>query len=430
MNNLKRAIVLGGGGTRGSYQAGFVKAIQELEIDYDIVTGTSIGSLNGTLLVQHQEERLIDLWKNMEVGRVIKGELPSKLTIDEFLKESNLVTAFFKKYVKEKGADVTPLKEMIHEYYDEEKFLKSNIDYGLVTVHFPTLNPAFITKDIMRDGQGEKYLLASSSCFPAFPLCEFDGNKYVDGGYYDNLPIEFAIRLGATEIIAVDLEDNPTHVNFMNRENIKYITPSFSLGSFLNFDKDMLNKNMKLGYLDTMKMFKEYDGLKYTLHKVDKYPKFFIEFYFNLLVYEHHIERKILVSEGQIVSSRLAKNERKSSLTVVQTNLAIMDEILSLIDVNPYHVYNLDACLNFIHEEFEEAFDPNYPVFPEMNVHEIVKYIQSLDKKEIVKKFVNQCCYPVESKLTWQAILNVFSFEFALAMWIVMSAGKPIRKIY
>lgn len=430
MTSVKRAIVLGGGGTRGSYQAGFVKAIKELGIEYEIVTGTSIGSLNGALLVQHEEDRLIDLWEKMEVSRVINGELPAKLTIDEFLKESNLAKAFFKKYVKEKGADVTPLKELIHEYYNESKFLKSDIEYGLVTVHFPSLEPVFVTKDMMKDGRGEKYLLASSSCFPAFPLCEFEGNKYLDGGYYDNLPVELAIRLGATDIIAVDLEDTPTHIHFLNRENIKYIMPSFSLGSFLNFDRGMLDMNTKLGYLDTMKVFGKYDGLKYTLNKVDKFPDFFNEFYLNLLVYEHHIERKILVSDGQIVSSRLAKSERKASLTVVETNLGIMDELLALMNVDPYKAYDLDECLNMIHEEFKAAFEPYYTVVPEKNVMEVVKYVQSLDKKEIIKKFVNQCCYPVESKLTWQAVLSVFSFEFALAMWIVMCEGKIIKKIY
>ena len=47
---MKRAIVFAGGGTKGAYQTGFVKALRELKIEYDIVTGTGIGALNGCLL--------------------------------------------------------------------------------------------------------------------------------------------------------------------------------------------------------------------------------------------------------------------------------------------------------------------------------------------------------------------------------------------
>ena len=48
---MKRAIVLSGGGGKGAYQIGFWKAIRELDIEYNIVTGTSIGSLNGAFMV-------------------------------------------------------------------------------------------------------------------------------------------------------------------------------------------------------------------------------------------------------------------------------------------------------------------------------------------------------------------------------------------
>lgn len=49
---MKRAVVLAGGGSKGAYEAGFMKALSELGIDYQIVTGTSIGAMNGCLLAQ------------------------------------------------------------------------------------------------------------------------------------------------------------------------------------------------------------------------------------------------------------------------------------------------------------------------------------------------------------------------------------------
>ena len=48
----KTAVVLAGGGSRGAYQIGVWKALRELGIEYQLVTGTSVGALNGVLMVQ------------------------------------------------------------------------------------------------------------------------------------------------------------------------------------------------------------------------------------------------------------------------------------------------------------------------------------------------------------------------------------------
>ena len=50
----KTAIVLAGGGSRGAYQIGVWKALREMGIDYQLVTGTSVGALNGVLMVQQE----------------------------------------------------------------------------------------------------------------------------------------------------------------------------------------------------------------------------------------------------------------------------------------------------------------------------------------------------------------------------------------
>ena len=49
---LNRGLVLGGGGSRGAYEIGVWRAARELNIEFDVVTGTSIGALNGALVVQ------------------------------------------------------------------------------------------------------------------------------------------------------------------------------------------------------------------------------------------------------------------------------------------------------------------------------------------------------------------------------------------
>lgn len=47
---MKYGLVLSGGGSKGAYESGCMKALQELGYHFDIVTGTSIGALNGLLV--------------------------------------------------------------------------------------------------------------------------------------------------------------------------------------------------------------------------------------------------------------------------------------------------------------------------------------------------------------------------------------------
>ena len=78
-----------------------------------------------------------------------------------------------------KRQDNTPLKEMIARLVDEEKLRRSPIDFGLVTVRYPSLQAVELTKAQIPEGRIKDYLIATASCFPAFPVYEFDGQQYI-----------------------------------------------------------------------------------------------------------------------------------------------------------------------------------------------------------------------------------------------------------
>lgn len=88
---------------------------------------------------------------------------------------------------------------------DEERLLSSPIDFGICTVQFPSMKACYKTKSEMERGHMLDYLLASSACFPVFPMTEINGYKYIDGGFSDNLPIDLALDMGADEIVVVDM---------------------------------------------------------------------------------------------------------------------------------------------------------------------------------------------------------------------------------
>lgn len=66
-NNVRRAVVFSGGGAKGAFEIGVWKALNALGYYADIVTGTSIGALNGALYLsgkQEEAEKIVERTRN------------------------------------------------------------------------------------------------------------------------------------------------------------------------------------------------------------------------------------------------------------------------------------------------------------------------------------------------------------------------------
>lgn len=250
---MKRAIVLGGGGSKGAYQIGAWKALRELGVEYDIVTGTSIGACNGALMVQGDYDRAFELWQSIDIDKVVLNGLNLRTDLNYYMEHSDKLLGFLKTYTSNKGMDTTPLLNLLGHFIDEDRFFASSVDYGLVSVRFPSMQPVQKQKDSIPKAQLQDWIMASCSCFPAFPIYEIDGEGYIDGGYYDNLPISLAFRLGAQEVIAIAL--NPKPHAYTNHPFVRCIQPKERLGGMLDFDATAIREQFELGYVDTLKSF-------------------------------------------------------------------------------------------------------------------------------------------------------------------------------
>ena len=251
---MKTAIVLSGGGAKGAYELGVWKALRKLDIKYDIVTGTSIGALNGIMMVQNNYLKCLKLWYFMNYNQVASMEINGKYNTKAGRNE------IIKKYTKglmKGGYEMDGLSSVIDYAVDYNKIKSSKIDYGLVITHFPSFKGKYVKKSELTNKNYKKYLLATASCFPAFKPTRIDKNLFVDGGYTDNIPINLAIELGADNLIVVSLD--AIGINKKPKKNlpITYISPKVKLGSLLVFEKDYTRKYMKLGYNDTMKVYKK-----------------------------------------------------------------------------------------------------------------------------------------------------------------------------
>ena len=146
---MKVAIVLSGGGSRGAYQIGVWKALKKLRIKYNIVTGTSVGALNGVLMTQKNYKKAYKLWSNMNFNVVFDQNTSNNMNVTDTKK---IVKTYAKNIVFEGGMNAVNLYEAIEKLVDEDKVLKSNIDFGLVTVKYPRLKSLSLTKNEIPKG--------------------------------------------------------------------------------------------------------------------------------------------------------------------------------------------------------------------------------------------------------------------------------------
>ena len=261
----KTALVLSGGGSRGAYQIGVWEALSELDVTIDMVFGTSVGSINGAMVVQGDLELSRKLWQQMETDMIFDIETTGLPSEDAW--------AYAKEIVLRGGAGTSGLGRLLREYIDEDRVRNAAADYGLVTVEFPSLEGHFLYKSDIPYGRLADYILSSASCFPAAQKYVIGDREFIDGGYRDNLPVEMALDRGATSIIAVDLHAAGIVRHSAVRkakevpDGFHMIESPLELGNFLIFDKLNTGRIMRLGYLDTMREFGVYEGERYTFRK-------------------------------------------------------------------------------------------------------------------------------------------------------------------
>lgn len=255
----KTALILSGGGSRGAYETGVWQALTDLGISIDIVTGSSVGAINGAMICQGSLEDTVNLWREIETHMVF--DVPEDGNLLDYAKEIFI----------NGGAGVSGLKSLLENYIDEEKIRASSIDFGLVVTERASLKPHYLYKEDIPRGKLIDYILASSSVFPAVHPYEIDGKEYIDGGYADVLPISMALQKKPSKTIAVKLNA----MGILKKEplksapNLTLIESAWNLGSTLIFDTANARRIMRLGYLDAMKAFHIFDGKYFTFAKKD-----------------------------------------------------------------------------------------------------------------------------------------------------------------
>lgn len=264
------ALVLGGGGAKGAYEVGAIAALDELGIKAGSVFGTSVGALHAAMYAQGCMDAAAALWDNIRLSDVVSEEsLAIADDAENIFDHPEKLLEFITRYAQKKGVDVSPLTDILHKLIDEDKIRRSGVHLGIVTTRFPSLAMVEKRLEEMETGSLIDWLMASASCFPIFPMKQVGGDRYIDGGFCDNTPVEMAVRSGARDIVAIDIGKHRSHTQYDRRPNITYIRTSQPLGGLLTLDSALSARNRILGYNDVMRAFGRMRGVSYSFDTVD-----------------------------------------------------------------------------------------------------------------------------------------------------------------
>ncbi|MFH1562566.1 MAG: patatin-like phospholipase family protein [Nitrospirota bacterium] len=221
----KIGLVLSGGGAKGAYEAGVVKALIDARIKFDVIAGTSVGGLNAVLIAANQIDDLITVWvekiTNNDAIFVLNGKLklnPLLLLLPIIFIKGKII-----KILSRLGSivDSSPLQNLLKHTINYNNLKSSgnrliltgtNLQIGSEETFVKAENGKFFIKrkgwvKEIKEEDFEKMAISATIATSAIPVAfnpeVISGYQYVDGGIGNNTPLLNAIEAGCKDIFTV-----------------------------------------------------------------------------------------------------------------------------------------------------------------------------------------------------------------------------------
>lgn len=260
---MKIGLVLAGGGGKGAYELGVWKALDELKLTkyITVFSGTSIGAFNSVLFAMNDMKKADELWEEVTMDKLVpisKSEL-IKRGIGLYIGGKNLQLAKkFLNYKLEHGAIANDgAIEVVEKYLDFNKIKENNkICYAACT-KLSDFSAKYFKINDFDEETGKKIVLASASLPLIYDCTEVLGEKYIDGGIADNIPIHPVYGENCNIIIVV-LLSKEAQVDRTLYPNSKLIVISpenldeNTITGTLNLNTDAKRIRIIEGYNDTI----------------------------------------------------------------------------------------------------------------------------------------------------------------------------------
>ncbi|MDP4009976.1 MAG: patatin-like phospholipase family protein [Candidatus Shapirobacteria bacterium] len=219
-NKKSIGLVLGGGGARGFFHIGVIKAIQELKIKIDKISGTSIGAVVGAMYAINPQIDLEKVIAELDYFAIIK------------------TMAFGTKESSTHGVE-----SLLRKYVSVEKFSDLKIPFCFNATDINQKKEVIFSHGSLFPG-----LLAAISIPGAFSPVKIGERFLVDGGVTNNIPI--SLIKDTTDLIVSDITGPIKKVD----DKISALDVLYSSVALMQFNKGQEEikkaKKQKITYLN------------------------------------------------------------------------------------------------------------------------------------------------------------------------------------
>ena len=219
----KTAFVLGGGGNLGAVQVGMLAAVLEQGVTPDLLVGCSVGALHAAVLAAQprlaEARRLEDIWLRLDGEDLLPSGHLSPLRLLARRRPS-LDTG-------------EGLRRLIDRCNALATFEEASVPFEVVATSADTGRERWFARGSVRDA-----LLASCALPAVFPPVEIDGERYIDGGVVNNVPISRALALGAHRIWVFHVGNFPRPRSDFRRP-VDVLLQAFSISRSHRFAADV-----------------------------------------------------------------------------------------------------------------------------------------------------------------------------------------------
>lgn len=279
---MNYGICFSGGGIKGAAHIGAIKALEEENLKFNYISGTSSGSIIATLYAAgYSSDEMLKFFK--KYAKKIKYVDPKNiliLLINLFIKRKIVIKGFNEGTIIERLLNKELNKKNIKNISDIKKELlipSIDINTGEINVFISKENRAKYLDNIIYINNVNigKAVRASCSYPVVFSPCKIEGKQLVDGGLRENVPWKLTKEKGADKVLSIIFDEEKNKKNYC--KNILEVA-SNSLGilchEISNYDLEGADyllkiKTEKIQLLDYKKIDELYlKGYEQTKNKI------------------------------------------------------------------------------------------------------------------------------------------------------------------
>jgi NTE family protein len=236
----KTAFILAGGASRGAYQAGCLKRLEEEGIKPDLIIGSSIGVCNALVYSTSGAEGAWGFW-----SRVVS--LPKVFGIS-LRKNAVFGNSFF---------SMDRVVDLVESEVDFDRCFESDVELTFIVTNLSAGHEELRGNRTEPDVERFRTVTRIGYSIPILhPLIELDGDMYADGGFLWNVPFEYAEEWGATDIYVLSVV--PSRIP--RAESLRFI-PQVAMRMYDIFWRTVGNNSILEKQLDNGK----YHGINVTV---------------------------------------------------------------------------------------------------------------------------------------------------------------------